>query len=79
VEFIKDLIENHHLTTSLLVKHAINDDDDEVVSDATRHSRDEEAINMVFRCLMILTSLQFCVANGSHNVANAISPLLNVY
>lgn len=28
---------------------------------------------------MILTALQFCISNGSHNIANAISPLLNVF
>ena len=29
--------------------------------------------------MMIATSLQFCVANGATGVANAVSPLLNVY
>jgi len=29
--------------------------------------------------LNILTALQFCIANGSHNVANAITPLLNIF
>ena len=39
----------------------------------------EEAIGIVFKNLMIVTSFQFCIANGSHNIANAISPLLNVF
>ena len=39
----------------------------------------EVATTLIFKYLMIITSLQFCVANGSHNVANAISPLLNIF
>jgi phosphate/sulfate permease len=43
-----------------------------------RYLKNEEAINLIFKFLMVLTSLQFCIANGATGAANSISPLLNV-
>lgn len=35
-------------------------------------------MSIVYRYLNIVVSFQFCIANGVH-IANAISPLLNVF
>ena len=39
----------------------------------------EDSILVVFKYLNIITTLQFCIANGSHNIANSITPLLNTF
>ncbi|CDW80703.1 phosphate permease [Stylonychia lemnae] len=40
---------------------------------------ENKAISIVFKHLNIVSSLQFCIANGSHNIANAVTPLLNTF
>lgn len=58
---------------------SLNNDDYECPHRAHHRTRNEEAINTIFKAMMIMTSLQFCVANGALGVSNGISPLLNIY
>eukprot|EP00347_Sterkiella_histriomuscorum_P021182 403334934 len=39
----------------------------------------EEQLTIVFKYLNIITTFQFCIANGSHNIANSITPLLSTF